>query len=110
MNWIKLESPDQLSEIINQSHLSPQVIFKHSTRCSISSMAKTRLEKSKAPENVNFHYLDLLKFRSISNQVATDFKVYHASPQVLVIRNGECVYDESHSGIEMKDIATFSTN
>ena len=110
MNWIKLENPDQLSAIINQSHTSPQVIFKHSTRCSISSMAKSRLERSKAPENIHFHYLDLIKYRRISNQVASDFKVYHESPQVLVIQNGECIYDESHSGIEMDEIAQFSKN
>lgn len=110
MNWIKLESPDQLSEIVNQSHQSPQVIFKHSTRCSISTMAKNRLERSHAPEDLNFHYLDLLKYRSISNQIAEKFKVYHESPQILVISKGECIYDESHSGIDMKEIAEFSKN
>src|SRR5687767_2204769 len=110
MNWNKLENNDQLSDIINQSHQKPQVIFKHSTRCSISSMAKNRLERSGAPDGINFHYLDLIQYRFISNRIAEDFNVWHESPQVLVIKDGKCVYDESHSGIDMKELARFSTN
>lgn len=104
MNWIPIENEDQLEVIRTNSSLSPQVIFKHSTRCSISSMAKSRLERSVAPSNVQFHFLDLIKYRSISNKIEEEFGVYHESPQVLLIRNGECVYDESHSGISMEEI------
>jgi len=82
----------------------PQVIFKHSTRCGISAMAKSRLERSTPVENADFYYLDLINYRSLSRKVAEEFNVYHESPQVLVIRNGECIYDESHLGISMEDI------
>ncbi|MEO5647421.1 MAG: bacillithiol system redox-active protein YtxJ, partial [Chitinophagaceae bacterium] len=91
--------------IKEQSKSTPQVIFKHSTRCSISSMAKSRLERSSEPENMDFHYLDLIAHRSLSTKIADEFNVYHESPQVLVISNGECIYDESHSGISMDMIA-----
>lgn len=104
MNWIPLKSEDQLIEIVERSYSKPQVIFKHSTRCSISSMAKSRLERSVAPENTDFYYLDLIAHRSISNKIAADFNVFHESPQVLLIRNGECVYDESHGSITMDEI------
>ena len=67
-------------------------------------MAKHRLERSSQPGDMDFHFLDLIRYRTISNKIADDFKVYHESPQVLVIRNGECIYDESHSGIEMEAI------
>jgi bacillithiol system protein YtxJ len=67
-------------------------------------MAKSRLERTPAPEGVNFYYLDLLKYRSISDQVATEFKVWHESPQLMLINNGECVYDESHTGINMAEL------
>ena len=67
-------------------------------------MAKNRLERSEQPGDMDFHFLDLIKFRSISNQIAQDFMVYHESPQILVIKNGECIYDESHSGIDMEAI------
>ena len=104
MNWIELKSEDQINEIIEKSQSKPQVIFKHSTRCSISSMAKNRLERSVAPADTDFYYLDLIAHRNISNKVAAEFDVYHESPQILVVKNGECIYDESHSSISMSEI------
>ena len=105
MNWIDLTSEEQLQLIKTNSFNSPQVIFKHSTRCSISSMAKNRLDKSAPPEKGDFYYLDLIKYRNISNKIVDTFNVYHESPQVLVIKDGECKYDESHAGITMSDIS-----
>ncbi|HEY9340038.1 MAG TPA: bacillithiol system redox-active protein YtxJ [Hanamia sp.] len=104
MNWIPLQDELQLEEIIANSSTRPQVIFKHSTRCSVSSMAKNRLDKKNQPEGIDFYFLDLIKHRNISNKIATDFKVTHQSPQILVINNGKCIYDESHSGIMMDEI------
>jgi bacillithiol system protein YtxJ len=105
MNWISLTNQQQLHQIKELSKTRPQVIFKHSTRCATSSMAKNRLERNVQPEQTDFYYLDLIQFRSLSDQVATDFAVYHESPQVLLIKNMECVYDESHNGIQMDEIA-----
>lgn len=105
MNWIDLTSQEQLGQIKERSKKRPQVIFKHSTRCGTSSIAKNRLERSERVPEADFYFLDLIRFRSISDKIAEDFAVYHESPQVLVIRNGECIYDESHSGINMNDIA-----
>ncbi len=104
MNWIQLNSPNQLAEIKEKSKQKPQVIFKHSTRCSISSMAKGRLERSSAPDDADFYFLDLISYRDISNKIAKDFHVFHESPQIIVIKNGECVYDESHGSITMDEI------
>lgn len=104
MNWIALTAKEQLDTIKENSNINPAVIFKHSTRCSISIMAKGRLERSVAPENINFYYLDLLNHRPISNLIAETFQVHHESPQILLIKNGDCIYEESHNGISMEDI------
>ena len=104
MNWKTLTSEEELKAIIQRSFNNPQVIFKHSTRCSISSMAKNRLERSDIPTGVDFYYLDLLRFRGLSDKIAETFDVFHESPQVLLVRNGDCIYDESHSGISMDEI------
>jgi len=104
MNWIVLKTESQLQEIRERSADRPQVIFKHSTRCSTSQLVKKRLEREAAPANLDFYYLDLITYRPISNKIADTFGIYHESPQVLVIRNGECIYDESHLGISMDDI------
>ena len=105
MNWIDLQHDRQLTELKELSKTRVQVIFKHSTRCSISSMAKNRLERNTQPDITDFYYLDLIKYRLLSNKIAADFSVQHQSPQVLLIKNMECVYEESHSGIDMDEIA-----
>ena len=104
MKWIPIQNEQQVEEIKIKSSQNPQIIFKHSSRCGVSSMAKNRLDRNDAPEGIDFYSLDILAYRSISNKIANDFKVRHQSPQILLIRNGNCVYDESHSGIDMEDI------
>jgi bacillithiol system protein YtxJ len=104
MKWNQLTEIGQLALIKDQSFTRSQVIFKHSTRCSISSMALHRLEREAASDQIDFYYLDLLQYRSISYEVAELFSVHHESPQILLIKNGQCVYDESHQGITMQEI------
>lgn len=104
MHWIHLNDEEQLKQIIAKSQQKPQVIFKHSTRCSISAVALQRLQKAEQPSDIDFYFLDLIAHRDISNKVAQVFGVNHESPQVLVIKDGQCVFDESHLGIHMDDI------
>lgn len=104
MKWIPLTKEDQLDDIVKRSAEKPQVIFKYSSRCSLSDMIRDRLERKTAPEGIDFYFLDLIAYRSLSGKIATMFHVHHESPQVLLIRNGECVYDESHAGIRMDEL------
>ena len=107
MNWKKLENIEQLIDIDVQSHQFPIVIFKHSTRCSISSAALSRLERSwndAEMPGIEAYYLDLLAHRTTSSAVADHYKVEHQSPQVLIIKKGDCVYNESHMGIDYDEI------
>ena len=109
MNWIPLTDLNQLETIQDLSFTTPQVILKHSTTCSISKMSLARLERSEAPTSIQFYYLDLLNYRAISNAIAEKFSVYHESPQILLIKNGECIFDESHGGIQMEEIVEQAT-
>ncbi len=104
MHWIHLTEEEQLHQIISKSQIKPQVIFKHSTRCSISAVALQHLQKTEQPSDVDFYFLDLLANRNLSLKVADVFKVHHESPQVLVIKDGACIYDESHMSISMSEI------
>jgi bacillithiol system protein YtxJ len=70
-------------------------------------MALDRFERAATPEKVDFHYLDLLNYKAISNEIATFFQVHHESPQIILIKNGECIYDESHYGIMMDELISF---
>ncbi len=103
MNWIKLDAEDQLQEIKKDTGYS--LIFKHSTRCSISMMAKKRvdLDLDELPEDVKPYFLDLIANRNLSNQIAELFNVHHESPQLLLIKDGECVLDLSHGAISMEE-------
>ena len=107
MNWHPINTIEQLEQIKSASFVKPQVIFKHSTTCSISRLALDRFERAEKPENVDFHYLDLLNFRAISNEITSFFQVHHESPQVILIKDGECIYDESHYGIMMDELKSF---
>ena len=107
IHWIPLQRPEQLDTIIADSHSRPQVIFKHSTRCSVSSMVLNRLERDDQPSSMDFYLLDLLSYRSISNDIAERFHVHHESPQIIIIKNGEAIFDESHLAIQMDEIASY---
>jgi bacillithiol system protein YtxJ len=108
MNWQILNTEAQWEEILHQSKVKPQLVYKHSTRCSISSVVKSRLERSNIPADIDFIYLDLIAHRTISNKISEDLKVTHESPQVLLIKDGVCIYNESHGAIMMDEIVAES--
>jgi bacillithiol system protein YtxJ len=104
MEWIQLTSEEQLNRLISLSYQRIQVIFKHSTRCSISSVAWKRVQKNEKQTDIAFYFLDIIAYRGLSNKIADTFKVHHESPQILVIKNGQCIFDESHLSISIDDI------
>lgn len=105
MNWIILNSQEQLNQI--KSSEGYHAIFKHSTRCPVSMMAKRRFEmgRDEIPQDLPVYYLDLLAHREISNAIAEQFSVHHESPQLLLIKDGECIYEASHSDITTEELA-----
>ena len=109
LNWLPLESINQLEEIIEISKQKSIVIFKHSTRCFISKSALRSFEAEYdiSSDKMDAYYLDLLNYRDISNEIATRFNVVHQSPQILVIKNGVCVYHASHENIQANDLKKF---
>jgi bacillithiol system protein YtxJ len=111
MEWNKLSEIEQLEEINKASFDTPVMIFKHSTRCSISSSALNRVERNWNNEQddikVKPYYLDLIAYRNISNEIAKKWDIEHQSPQVLVIKNGTCIYTETHMGINYDEIINF---
>ena len=107
MNWNSLTDLAQLEQIKEESKLHPVLILKHSTTCSISATALNRLERNYKPELVGSlkpYYLDLLSYRPISNQITQTFDTEHQSPQILLIKDGKCVYTDSHFGISFNGI------
>ena len=105
MQWKYITDAAQIDEIKNQPGYS--LIFKHSTRCSVSMMAKKRFEMDweAIPADTNLYFLDLIAYRPISAQVAETFQVAHESPQILLVKDGDCILDASHSDISAEEVA-----
>lgn len=102
--WIDIDSVEKLQQAIDQSFQQKIAIFKHSTRCGISSRVKSNFEKEileNNPSNIQFYYLDLLSYRALSNKIAEDFGISHQSPQIIVIEKGSAVHHASHSSISL---------
>jgi len=107
MHWNPLTDVHQLDEIVEISQNQPVVIFKHSTRCSISSTALSRFERAWGDtENAAF-YLDLIAYRPISLEIAEKFGIQHQSPQALVIDKGACTYSATHWDISVDELKPY---
>lgn len=105
MNWNILNSIDQLSEIDEKSKGKTQILFKHSTRCSVSTFAKRILESEyseSVADQADVYYLDLISFRDVSGEIANRYNVQHESPQLLVIKEGKCIHHSSHSDVSFE--------
>lgn len=101
INWTALTDLGQLNDIIALSNEKPVAIFKHSTRCSVSRMALKQFENEfDLSDKVTPYFLDLIAYRDISNEIASRFGVTHQSPQLLLIKGGNSVYNVSHSDID----------
>ena len=109
MKWRELSSVDQINDLIESSNSNPVVIFKHSTRCSISAMVLNRLERKWKESAVEFYFLDLIQNREVSNEVERIFNISHESPQAILLINGKPAYDASHTGIDFDDIISITS-
>lgn len=108
INWIPLTSIAQLEEI-EKNTTAISVLFKHSTRCGISSGVLRQFESKNEvlDGKFDFYYLDLLNYRNISAAIAEKFQVYHQSPQMVVVKNGATLTDASHYDIISVDLEKF---
>jgi bacillithiol system protein YtxJ len=107
--WNALTSLNQLDDIKEKSSTKTQLIFKHSTRCGISRMVMNQFIKDYnfAENHFDLYYLDLLNYREVSSEIAKTFNVFHESPQLIVIKNGIAIANESHGAINNFDLNRF---
>ena len=104
MAWQELNAIETINSFASEE--KPQLIFKHSPRCGISSMVLRNFENSEFYKSGSddFWLLNVLESRSISNALADDLNVRHESPQVLVLFQGKLIHHASHSGIDANEI------
>ncbi|HEX6426200.1 MAG TPA: bacillithiol system redox-active protein YtxJ [Niastella sp.] len=106
-SWKSVREKEDFFTLIENSAEKPQIIFKDSTTCGISAHARYKLELGfeLIEDKADFHYLDLLSFRSISNLIAQELKVTHQSPQIILVKNKQVIYTSSHHAIDPAVIA-----
>lgn len=107
INWIPLDNLEQLQEILKSDQT--YAIFKHSTTCGISAMAKRNLERmaNTVTQSYSVYYLDLLANRDLSNQIAQIWGIAHQSPQLLILKGKSTLFDASHGDIDFDDIVKY---
>jgi bacillithiol system protein YtxJ len=105
INWIDLNNESQLDDIQKISKNKSIIIFKHSTRCSISRFVLKQFENEfNLQDKMDCYFLDLLKNREISNEISKRFKIIHQSPQLIVIKDGLAIYNASHEDIDAAEL------
>jgi bacillithiol system protein YtxJ len=106
INWIPFVENSQFTDVLLESKTKPVLLFKHSTRCGISRFVLKNFEKEYdiSSEKLQLYFLDLLAFRSISDEVSNRFNVHHQSPQVIILFKEEVIYHASHQQINVSDI------
>ncbi|GAB5556323.1 MAG: bacillithiol system redox-active protein YtxJ [Schleiferiaceae bacterium] len=105
-----LSSPADLQNAIESTKTEGSkgiMLFKHSTRCSISSAALNRVTQwieEVESKGIPVYYLDLIQFREVSNQIASQLGVHHESPQLIWVVDGRAVQDTSHFDIRKETV------
>ncbi|MDD3004162.1 bacillithiol system redox-active protein YtxJ [Flavobacterium sp.] len=102
IDWNYLTTIEDLNAAEQISYQKTVVLFKHSIRCSISRFVLKNFENtvSVSGNEMDFYFLDLIQYRSISNEIADRFNVVHQSPQLIILKNGEAIYSASHESID----------
>jgi bacillithiol system protein YtxJ len=107
MNWVELTDENQINDIKEFSKTGMAIVYKHSHRCSTCSMALDRIERSwkdAEMKNAKPFFVNVINARALSNKIAEEFGVRHESPQILIIKDGKCVYNASHLSISYNEI------
>ncbi|MBB6369933.1 bacillithiol system redox-active protein YtxJ [Chryseobacterium shigense] len=104
--WKTLESVEDLNKAIENSYHHRIAIFKHSTQCFISKTVLKNFEREidNLDHKVELYYLDLLKYRLISNKISEDLGIRHESPQLIVIEDGKAINSASHEDISTNQL------
>ncbi|MCF8236706.1 MAG: bacillithiol system redox-active protein YtxJ [Saprospiraceae bacterium] len=104
MQWADLTDENGWQQILQRSKSNPVLLFKHSSRCSLSSIVKYRLDDFPWTSKTDAWFLDVIQYRALSRQIARELDMIHESPQVLIIHGGICEWDEDHLEIQGDEV------
>ncbi|MBB3111272.1 bacillithiol system protein YtxJ [Paenibacillus phyllosphaerae] len=105
--WKEITTIDEWNQLLENSSEKQQVVLKHSTRCPVSSSALEEYDEylsSEHNQNVDYFLVKVIESRPVSNQIAEDLGVNHASPQIILFKDKKSVWNTSHWSITKKHI------
>lgn len=103
--YTEITTMEQWNELLEQSNAKQQVILKHSTRCPVSAAALEEYEQylGATPNGETDYYLvKVIESRPVSLQIAEDLSVTHASPQIILFKDKQPIWNTSHWSITQK--------
>jgi bacillithiol system protein YtxJ len=100
-HFIRITDTKSYEDLVARSKERPVVIFKHSLTCPISSAAYNQMERF----NGEVALIEVQRARELSKEIENRLGVAHESPQVIVLRNGQVVWDASHFTITAQAVA-----
>jgi len=100
-SFLKITDTKSLEEMADRSRERPIVIFKHSLTCPISAGAYQEMVEFEGEVVL----VEVQRARALSMEIESRLGVMHESPQVIVLRNGQVVWNASHFRITAAAVA-----
>ena len=97
----RIEDTTALDNLLSNSNAQLVVVFKHSISCPISAAAYREMQQL---EN-DVVLIEVQSAREVSRELANRTGIRHESPQVIVFRNGQAVWNASHYGVSAREVA-----
>lgn len=104
--WNEFSGKNELEKIVAKSKERPQLIYKHSHRCSVCIMAKEEIEDAAddISNRADLNFVNVINQREISDHIASELDIRHESPQAIILRDGQVAWTGSHWEIKEKNI------
>ena len=81
------------------------ILFKHSSRCELSTSARRHVEKFVATcPSANVFVINVIENRSMSSEAENRLGVRHETPQVILVEGGQAVRQASHRKVRIKTL------
>jgi len=100
-HFVRVTEMSSFEEMVERSQERPIVLFKHSLTCPISAAAYDQM--AEFPSEVSL--IEVQRARELSSEIENRLGIAHESPQVIVLRKGQVVWNASHFGITADAVA-----
>lgn len=93
-----LHDVSSLDAAIAESRERPVLLFKHSRHCGVSCEALDELQShiDGAPNGVTYRMITVQTHRPVSDAIEERLGLRHETPQAILLRDGQIVWNASH--------------